>query len=199
MPMWWISNLTPWTFSYYLLCLHSATSSRCQVNFSNFDLFIQNYANFHTVKLIYSTTKSTICVLIIMYLCTIYLDVNTIRERTRSPELKPRLAGGWCWFAVRKKNTFDWWLVAGADLMWEKNTTGWLTDKLNENRAQFANQSWTFWLLICLSFVLRWPAWSAAGRLHACRGRSLLCYAKISCRGFSQKPGHQVQLLSASK
>ena len=111
MPMWWISNLTPWTFSYYLLCLHSATSSRCQVNFSNFDLFIQNYANFHTVKLIYSTTKSTICVLIIMYLCTIYLDVNTSRERTRSPELKPRLAGGWYWFAVRKKY---FWLVASG-------------------------------------------------------------------------------------
>jgi hypothetical protein len=40
-----------------------------------------------------------------------------------------RLAGGW-WpvliYCERKILLVGWWLLAGAELMWEKSTTGWL-------------------------------------------------------------------------
>ena len=36
------------------------------------------------------------------------------------------VAGGWCWFVVRKKYAGWPCLVAGADLVWEKNIIGWL-------------------------------------------------------------------------
>ena len=70
------------------------------------------------------------------------------------------VAGGW--FVMREKYCFVrlvvagadllWekstagWLVAGADLVWEKSTTGWLADKPNE-QSEFScfmsSQCWT--------------------------------------------------------
>ena len=37
----------------------------------------------------------------------------------------------------RKVLLTDWWLVVGADLMWEKNTAGWLADKPNEQSVDW--------------------------------------------------------------
>jgi len=37
----------------------------------------------------------------------------------------------------RKVLLADWWLVVGADLMWEKNTAGWLADKPKEQSVDW--------------------------------------------------------------
>ena len=42
------------------------------------------------------------------------------------------MVGSWYWFVI-KKNTIDW-LVADVDLVWEKTTANWLSDKPAEQK-----------------------------------------------------------------
>ena len=60
-----------------LLCLRSQVEDVLFCNLSNFDLIYTKIRQIphHQTNLICST-KSTICVLVILYLCSIYLDVD---------------------------------------------------------------------------------------------------------------------------
>jgi hypothetical protein len=44
------------------------------------------------------------------------------------------MAGGWCWFVPREEYC---WLIADADLFWEKSTAGcWLINQTNRTRIE---------------------------------------------------------------
>ena len=57
------------------------------------------------------------------------------------------VAGGWCWFVVRKIR------LAGAGLMWEKNTVGWLQQKRVFASCCIKPTSW-FHILLCICLGL---------------------------------------------
>jgi len=66
------------------------------------------------------------------------------------------VAGGWCWFVVRKK--YCWWLLAGAGLVWEKNTVGWMqrTDWIEMGKYQSLGIGY-FYYLQQPGFVFSYP------------------------------------------